>query len=673
MPREYSATPTQDLGRDHMGVVMRRTPFRAVIAVMALCIVAAACSKPASRNATGPDNTNLNPTAAAPVSPGATTSASASASAKPGAKVAGKTGTSSATHTGPGTTNSNAVAQEPGVNQSQALAVGQKIYPQSTSRGPKPYYSGVGDKTIQLDFSIDKTSCGVNVINAITAAGGALPTTSQYYRAAPTTQDKLTAERVETINLMVKYWNDHAFDTASYLPHIRPLMGNDPKNQFFGRHLVANIIDGGSNQCPDKTKAAAVQAAEQDHAFSVFTDYDGSQYNMAADLHTVPVSRRPMHFGTLWLSDSTYTKFAPFAWTQFASGTTIANQLASYVCSKLVGKKATNSPKTEANGGYKNTMRKFGLVHTNLPQDQPLIADFKAGLNRYCKGKGGAGIIAKEISYDGTDFSNAQKDDTNLVVQLHTGGVTSVIMLGDPVQGLFQLADAKGQNYYPEWITSSVGYMDSNTVQRLWDQDEAAGDFGLSELGIFGGFGFGAGDPFWMYHAYHKTAPDGKPCDPTSEAGMDHGGGASGTVANYCKAPTALATWYYTLLPFIGGLLFAGPDATPQHVTVGLQHYPPTRYGGNGPTTDPRPALVGAGPGKYNFVVDAVEWKWRPDFTSPKPESKKGWVEYPDCQRHYLLWPDNLAPNWTKSDSNYTAWCSGPNGYPKTLPSDGTH
>ena len=58
-----------------------------------------------------------------------------------------------------------------------------------------------------------------------------------------------------------------------------------------------------------------------------------------------------------------------------------------------------------------------------------------------------------------------------------------------------------------------------------------------------------------------------------------------------------------------------GPTSRPQNISNGLQHFPTTRYGGNGPTSDPRPALVGAGTGKYGFVVDAVEWRWRPDFT----------------------------------------------------------
>ena len=126
------------------------------------------------------------------------------------------------------------------------------------------------------------------LVYAITAAGGALPSPTRFYRAAPNSQDGVVADTKESIDLMVKYWNDHAFDAADYAPEIRNLMGNDPKNQFYGRHLTYKLIDGGSNQCPEKTTSAAHSAAQDDKAFVVFNNLDGASpagaYNMAAAL-----------------------------------------------------------------------------------------------------------------------------------------------------------------------------------------------------------------------------------------------------------------------------------------------------------------------------------------------------------------------------------------------------
>src|SRR6185369_7535398 len=106
---------------------------------------------------------------------------------------------------------------------------------------------------------------------------------------------------------------------------------------------------------------------------------------------------------------------------------------------------------------------------------------------------------------------------------------------------------AQQQDYHPEWIYSSFGFGDTNTVQRLYEQKQTKNSFGITQLGVYGGFGFGAGDPFKMYHTSHQTAPDGKPCDPSSNEGMTHGGNAD--VEHYCKAPGALVLWYYTTLP----------------------------------------------------------------------------------------------------------------------------
>lgn len=630
---------------------MRFVGGRALAIVCIAGLVAAGCSKP--KSATEAKTTNTAPKVDAPVTAeGETTDTSA-----PDAQAAQQAGTQTQTATAAGSKVKTATGLPGGtpVDEAQLKAVGSKVVPQSTQRR-KPYYSGVGENTITLDFSIDATSCGVNVVNALTAAGGALPTQSRYYRAAPTTQDRVEAETRESIDVMVKYWNAHAFDAGSYYPNIRSLMGDDVNNQFYGRHLVANIIDGGSNQCPDKTTAAAKQAVNEHHAFIVFNNYDGAQYNMAAALNTAPAERRPMHFGTLWQSDQVYSKWAPFAWTQFATGSTITRQWASWICSRLrTGEVPGRAP------GVDPKKRVFGLVHTNLQQDKLLADEFKGYLKSSC---GGDNILATEVEYEGTDFGKAQQDDPNVILQLKLANVTTVLMLTEPIQPLFQIQAAKQQNYYPEWVFSSFGYADSNTVQRLYDQDEMKGSMGTSNLGIYGGFGFGAGDPFYMYHSLHPKGDDGATCDPSSDAGMNHPG---------CKAPTALVTWYYTMLPAIGGMLFAGPDLTPTNVTNGLQSYPTTRYGGNGPTSDPRPALVGAGRGKFGFIVDAVEWRWRPDFKSPQPENKDHWVEYPDCQRHYVQWPNDLAPNWEKNGPNYGAWCGDKNGYPRTLPDDGNH
>jgi hypothetical protein len=245
-------------------------------------------------------------------------------------------------------------------------------------------------------------------------------------------------------------------------------------------------------------------------------------------------------------------------------------------------------------------------------------------------------------------------------VRLKVDGITSVMYLLDLFSPLFHIIGMEGQDYKPEFVFTGTNYMDSSTVQRLYEQpmvDKAS--FGITSFGSPGGFGYGAGDPFYAWHDTHKKSPKtGKKCDPSSDAGMDHD-------EQYCKAPGAIITLFYSILPLLGGILFAGPDLNPTNVTNGLQVYPETRFGGAGPTSDPRPALVGAQKGQHYFIKDATEWRWRAGYISPPPESKFGWAEWPDCMRHYKLWPNDLALYWEKGGPNYNKFCGSASNVPK--------
>jgi hypothetical protein len=519
------------------------------------------------------------------------------------------------------------------------------IKPVSTSlpNGNPNTWVGVTKDKIKFIFSYDKSNCGVNLINALSAAGANFSTEGRYYRAAPKNSTELNAQTVEAVNAIVQLYNARGYEAAQGLPNIKPLIGNDPTHPFFGRKVVHDFIDGGSFQCPETTTAAAVDIVQNKKPFVVFNNFDGAAYNMAEALHAkAPPDKRPMHFGSLWLSDKDYHRFSPYVWTQFTSGTKAADMYGSYVCSRLVGKKAARSAQ------YANTTRKFALLYPNLVEARNVGDDLRVSVKKYC----GTDIYEGRVFEYSTDLSRAADEGTSIAVRLKLEGVTSLTYLMDPVFPLFQIIAQEGQGYRPEYVWTPTGYYDSSTVQRLYEQKQIDGNsFGVTMFGIPGGFGVQPGDPFFVWHDTHQVSPKThKKCDPNSDAGMNHD-------PQYCKAPGAIVTWLYTTLPTIAGVLFAGPNLNPTNVTIGLQHVPSTRYGGNGPTQKPFAALLGAGPGKFYFIVDATEYRWRAGFVSPPPETKIGWVEYPDCQRHYTLWGNGLAPGWAKGSTNYTAYC----------------
>lgn len=539
------------------------------------------------------------------------------------------------------------IVENPYSDIAQSRKIGEMIHPQSTKlpNGNPNTWLGVTKDQIKFVFAYDESACGVNTLTLVQQTTANLPSSNRYYRGTPNTQEQARAEYREAVKALIDVVNKRALEASEPFPHIRKLMGNDPTHPFFGRRVAYQLVDGGSYQCPETTTASAVKIVNEVKPFVVINDdaLSRSGYNMAAALNAkAPPSRRPMHFGTLHESDSLYKKWAPFAWTQFVSGTAHVRQYASWLCSRVAGRKAVNAT------DYKNTPRKFALLYPNFQQVRLIANEMKGFFKQYC---GGRNPMATEIAYS-TDPARASDEGTSIAVRLKLEGITSVVYLLDLVAPIFHIIAMESQDYHPEFVFTGTNYMDSSTVQRVYEQpmvDKAS--FGITNFGVPGGFGYEAGDPFFAWHDLHKKSPNtGKPCDPSSDAGMDHD-------PNYCKAPGALVTLFYSTLPLLGGILFAGPDLNPTNVSRGLQAYPQTRFGGAGATTDPRPVLVGAGPGQYYFIKDATEWRWRAGFVSPAPESKLGWVEWTDCQRHYVLWPNKLAVNWEKGGPNYNAWC----------------
>lgn len=537
-------------------------------------------------------------------------------------------------------------ALNPAADVEQAKRVGRLIKLQSTEYSNANTWTGVNKDTIKLAFSEDQTNCGVNIINIISQAGGNFSPGDRFYRPAPTDQDKIDAENKEAIENIVRYWNEHVGDVANDIPQAVEVMKrfNKPGHNFYGRKLVAERFDGGSFQCPDRTTAGAVKVVNQIKPFSVVTyDVPGlnqTGYNMSAALHAkAPANVRPMHFGLIDPSDKFLEQWAPYVWAEFQSITRMSQLATSWICSRLVGKNAVNSSQ------YNDTTRKFALLYPNNPNAKQAAAEFKGFANQYC----GRNIISEEIVFNDNP-ARAADEGQQIMVRLKLAGVTSVVYLVDFLGAFFHIVQAFGQDYRPEWVWVGTGAQ-TDTVQRLFTPQDMVdkASIGYSSFGIQG-FTYGATDAFWTYHAYHKVAPNGRECDPRTDEGMMHS-------PEFCRAPAAIDGWYYSWLPLIGGLIFAGPNLTPGTVSAGLHAYPLTRYGVDGPTTDPQAVLVGAGPGQYYFITDGSEYRWRSGYVSPPPEKLLGWAEYPDCQRHYTLWPDQLAQQWERDGPNYNAYC----------------
>ena len=539
-------------------------------------------------------------------------------------------------------------ALNPTADIDHARKVASLIKPQSTDypNGNPNTWAGVTKDSIKLAFSYDASSCGVNLINAINTADGNLATGGRYFRPAAPDQRTANEWSEEAVKVLVDYWNRKGHLLFGDAPHLTPLFDkfNKPGHPFYGRKLNFEMVDGGSFQCPERTRSGAVAVKDRIKPFSVVTDdvpgIVGSGFVMSEQLSGIPAAQRPMHFGIMDPSDTHLSKWAPYVWTQFQSGTRAAELTASLVCNKYVGKKAVNAPQ------MKDQTRVFALAYPNNPSARQVAGEFKAFAKKDC----GKDLIASENEFEyPEDPARAADFGAQMAVKMNLTGVTSVIYFNDLLAPLFHMIGFDGQDFRPEFVWTGTAYQDTQTVQRLYNQEMTdKASFGMTNFGMQG-FAYGGGDAFWIYHEAHKVAPNGKKCDPSSDAGMMHS-------PDFCRAPGAITTWYYSWLPLVAGFLFSGPNLTPKNVSVGLQNYPLTRYGVNGPTDDPQAVLVQAKPGQYYFIADGSEFQWRSGYVSPPPEQKLGWANFPDGQRHYMAWPNKLASQWEKDGKFYNAY-----------------
>ena len=80
------------------------------------------------------------------------------------------------------------------------------------------------------------------------------------------------------------------------------------------------------------------------------------------------------------------------------------------------------------------------------------------------------------------DLSTAQEDASLVITKLQTAGVTSVILVSDPVFPTFLTKEATKQGYFPEWVVLGYAFTDTTVFGRQYDQRQWAHAFGVSLL-----------------------------------------------------------------------------------------------------------------------------------------------------------------------------------------------
>lgn len=272
----------------------------------------------------------------------------------------------------------------------------------------------------------------------------------------------------------------------------------------------------------------------------------------------------------------------PYHWDVFMDGTRTASNIADYWCKKMVGKKATLA----GDPALQQTRRKLGILTQAYPVTKKNALDLYAMVTG---GKCGTKADAAEPVYTPSDIASGQQTANVAVQKLKDEGVTTLVIMSDPINPTFTTTAATRQRWYPEHLLSGAGVIDYDPLGRLYDQTQWRNAFGPGHLA----------DPAPVERTdpYRAAADVGE---------RDNGAGN-------------LIFAYMSLIA--AQVQMSGPQLTPANVERVFLSLPSS--GGWEATKNPLAILIKYGPGDYTAIEDSRHTYWDPNATS-KIDGKPG-------------------------------------------------
>jgi hypothetical protein len=328
--------------------------------------------------------------------------------------------------------------------------------------------------------------------------------------------------------------------------------------QFYGRKLelvewhgkgsVFNEFVGAGQEA---AQADAIRAAKE---LKVFADISAftQPYNDALARQDV------IAIGAPYLSRQWFAAHQPYSWSPFPDCTSLAETVAEYL-----NKRVFAYPADHAGPGLVGKPRKVGIITPDNPEYQQC-------LNAGMKIIDAAGNKAQRYTYT-LDLSQFSDQANNIAARLKQDGITTVVLLTDPLFPLLVSSRMSQQQYFPEWLVTGTILTDSDEFGQLYDSEQWKHAFGLSELG--------EEQPQGASFAYAAA----KSVDPTHE-------------------PVFGSDFFYNFFYQLAiGIQMAGPNLTAQSFAAGMRAYP----GGTGPS-----GTWGYPTGTYSPNRDAREIWW---------------------------------------------------------------
>lgn len=350
--------------------------------------------------------------------------------------------------------------------------------------------------------------------------------------------------------------------------------------ETYGRKIeLVRFTGTGTADDEAKARADAVQVAEEIKPFAVL---GGPPLTSAwAD----ELARRGIICIGCGLSvpDERYQENAPYMWGSLPTPEQFLVNFGSYVTRRLLNRKAEFA----GDESFRTKERVFGTV--SYESDPPVFTKVREEVTKRGLLRGYKPAVSERYILDIPKLGERAQ---TIVARLKSEGVTTVIFVGDPIMPISLTKAATAQDYFPEWIIAGTVLTDTTTLGRLYDPQQWANAFGLSNLA--GRRPFAEAEQWRLHQWYYGRGPEAR--------------GTSGNI--------------YPLVQILMlGIHMAGPDLNPQTFQGGMFKYPPS---GGGPTT---PQISFGNHGyfaepDYLGIDDATEIWWDPDATGPDEQGK---------------------------------------------------
>ncbi|HEY2831641.1 MAG TPA: hypothetical protein VGJ14_04395 [Sporichthyaceae bacterium] len=324
--------------------------------------------------------------------------------------------------------------------------------------------------------------------------------------------------------------------------------------EWHGKGSVFNEFVGAGQ---DAAQADAIHTAKELKAFADISAFT-QPYNDALARQGV------VAIGAPYMSRQWFAAHQPYSWSPFPDCTTLSEIVAEYLNKRVFG-----YPADHAGPGLAGQPRKLGIITPDNPEYQQC-------LNTAMKDINAAGNKAQRYSYT-LDLARFSDQANNIAAKLKQDGITTVVLLCDPLFPLLVTNRMSQQQYYPEYVVTGTVLTDSDEFGQLYDEGQWKHAFGLSQLGQEQPQGAS-----FAYAAAKSVDPDHEPI-----FGAD--------------------LFYQFFYQLALGIQMAGPNLTAQTFAAGMRAYP----GGTGPS-----GSWGYPDGAYSPYRDGREIWWDPSATS---------------------------------------------------------